>query len=63
MRIGDKIDLNRNKESVNRFIARYGVSRSYNELAMSIHCKDEVGYTFCLVQFWNNRSVLHVMSV
>jgi len=62
MRIGDKIDLRRNKEAVNRFIAKYGVSRSYNDLAMTINCKDEGGFAFCLVQFWNNRSVLHVMS-
>lgn len=62
MRIGDKIILDYKKDSVNRFIARYGVSRSYNDLAMTINCKDESGFAFCLVQFWNNRSVLHVMS-
>jgi hypothetical protein len=50
------------KDFVNNVIAKYGKSRDYNQLAITVHCETETGDKFTIVQFWNNRSVAHFMS-
>lgn len=56
------LDISNNKELVNDCIQDYGISRDYNELAMTILCKDLNGTYFEIVQFHNNRRLVHFLS-
>lgn len=56
------LDIYGAKEFVNRAIKAYGKSRDYNNLAMTVNCEDELGNSFAIVQFYNNRRAVHFMS-
>lgn len=65
LRIGDRIDLEynpANKEFVNEIIHRFGVSKSVNEIALSVQCIGNAGKQFELVQFHNSRNIVHVVK-
>ena len=52
----------RAKAFVNRAIETFGKSRNINELALTVHCVDDVGTKFDIVQFHRTRSVIHFLS-
>ena len=56
------LDVANNKELVNDCIQNYGISRNYNELAMTVLCKDLNGTYFEIVQFHSNRRLAHFLS-
>lgn len=56
------LDIFGAKDFVNTAIRTYGKSKDYNQLALTVHCTDEHGAKFDIVQFHNNRSVVHFMS-
>lgn len=65
LKIGDRISLEynpANKRFVDEIIRRFGVSKSINELAMSVQCIGDAGKRFELLQFHNNRSIVHVVG-
>ncbi len=64
MKLPFVIDLDgfNNKELVNDCIQNYGISQDYNELAMTVLCKDLNGTYFEIVQFHNNRHLVHFLS-
>lgn len=63
MKLGEKYNLNHgnNKIIIEKTINACGVSKSINELAISYHCIDSQGTKFDLVQFHNNRQIIHCM--
>ena len=50
------------KQFVDEIIRRFGVSKSINEIALSVQCIGDAGKKFELVQFHNNRGVVHVLG-
>lgn len=50
------------KDWINKIIADHGNSRDYNELAMTVYCKDDVGTKFEVVQFHRTRHLVHILS-
>lgn len=63
MKIPCCIDLQYHKSVAQEIINTYGHSRDVNQLASVVHCKDDNGTSFDLVQFHNNRRYMHVMGV
>lgn len=47
---------------VNNAIKAYGQSKDINELAITVHCKDEQGNRFDIVQFHRSRNRAHFLS-
>ncbi len=47
---------------VNNAIKIYGKSQDVNNLARTIFCEDEAGTKFEIVQFFNNKQMVHFLS-
>jgi len=65
LKTGDRIDIEynpANKQFVDDVIRCFGVCKSVNELALSVQCIGDTGKRFELLQFHNNRSIVHVVG-
>lgn len=47
---------------VNNAIKAYGKSQDVNNLARIVDCQDENGTKFEIVQFFNNKRLVHFLS-
>jgi len=59
MKLPARFDLSNpvSKAYVDRVIKSYGITRSVNEIALSVQCKTETGDRFEILQFHNNRQI------
>lgn len=64
MKIPAIIDLDKPgaRDFVNNAVKVYGKSQNVNQLALTVHCKDDTGQGFQIVQFHNSRGRVHFLS-
>jgi len=51
-----------NRDAVNRTIKRDGISKSVNELGMTVFCRDSSGLDYSIVQIHKNRNLVRFQT-
>jgi len=50
------------RKQIDRIILAHGKSKEINELALTVHCVDDAGMPFDVVQFHRTRHLVHFLS-